>query len=282
MKLKGEDILQVKNEQFTIGDYIADNELNVGRQTEKQSILIATPMYGGMCTGHYTIATINTINNLRERKVEAFLANLMNESLITRARNELVRMFLKNTDCTHLMFVDADMYFEADAVGRLLDADRDIVCALYPKKEIDWDRVRQAVQLNRKDLSYYASQFVLNLPYGKSKVELDKDGLLEVRHAGTGFMLIKREVFEKLEQHVPEYRSSTLQDPTGKYIKPTVRQYFDTSIDNTGALLSEDYHFCELWNKHGGKGFVDLNIHLKHIGTHAFEGDLTTVKNIGN
>lgn len=282
MKLKGEDILQVKNEQFTIGDYIADNELNVGRQTEKQSILIATPMYGGMCTGHYTIATINTINNLRERKVEAFLANLMNESLITRARNELVRMFLKNTDCTHLMFVDADMYFEADAVGRLLDADRDIVCALYPKKEIDWDRVRQAVQLNRKDLSYYASQFVLNLPYGKSKVELDKDGLLEVRHAGTGFMLIKREVFEKLEQHVPEYRSSTLQDPTGKYIKPTVRQYFDTSIDNTGALLSEDYHFCELWNKHGGKVFVDLNIHLKHIGTHAFEGDLTTVKNIGN
>ena len=245
MKLKGEDILQVKNEQFTIGDYIADNELNVGRQTEKQSILIATPMYGGMCTGHYTIATINTINNLRERKVEAFLANLMNESLITRARNELVRMFLKNTDCTHLMFVDADMYFEADAVGRLLDADRDIVCALYPKKEIDWDRVRQAVQLNRKDLSYYASQFVLNLPYGKSKVELDKDGLLEVRHAGTGFMLIKREVFEKLEQHVPEYRSSTLQDPTGKV-------------------------------------FVDLNIHLKHIGTHAFEGDLTTVKNIGN
>mgnify|MGYP003108543214 FL=1 len=274
--------MQVKNEQFTIGDYIADNELNVGRQTEKQSILIATPMYGGMCTGHYTIATINTINNLRERKVEAFLANLMNESLITRARNELVRMFLKNTDCTHLMFVDADMYFEADAVGRLLDADRDIVCALYPKKEIDWDRVRQAVQLNRKDLSYYASQFVLNLPYGKSKVELDKDGLLEVRHAGTGFMLIKREVFEKLEQHVPEYRSSTLQDPTGKYIKPTVRQYFDTSIDNTGALLSEDYHFCELWNKHGGKVFVDLNIHLKHIGTHAFEGDLTTVKNIGN
>ncbi len=95
-------------------------------------------------------------------------------------------------------------------------------------------------------------------------------------------MMIKREVFEKLEQHVPEYRSSTLQDPTGKYIKPLVRQYFDTSIDDTGALLSEDYHFCELWAKHGGKIFVDLNIHLKHIGTHAFEGDLTTVRNMGN
>tara|TARA_R100000734_G_C3303339_1_gene93851 strand:+ start:134 stop:958 length:825 start_codon:yes stop_codon:yes gene_type:complete len=270
--------MQVEGKPFTIGDYVSEMNVNVGEQTKKQSILIATPMYGGMCTGHYTIATINTINNLRERKVEAFLANLMNESLITRARNELVRMFLKNTDCTHLMFIDADMYFEADAVGRLLDADRDIVCALYPKKEISWDRVRQAVEMNRKDLSYYASEFVLNLPHGKTKVELDKSGLLEVRHAGTGFMLIKREVFEKLEQHVPEYRSSTLQDPTGKYIKPIVRQYFDTSIDNTGALLSEDYHFCELWREHGGKVFVDLNIHLKHIGTHSFEGDLNTLR----
>ena len=270
--------MQVEDKPFTIGDYVSEMNVNVGEQTKKQSILIATPMYGGMCTGHYTIATINTINNLRERKVEAFLANLMNESLITRARNELVRMFLKNTDCTHLMFIDADMYFEADAVGRLLDADRDIVCALYPKKEISWDRVRHAVEMNRKDLSYYASEFVLNLPHGKTKVELDKSGLLEVRHAGTGFMLIKREVFEKLEQHVPEYRSSTLQDPTGKYIKPIARQYFDTSIDGTGALLSEDYHFCELWREHGGKVFVDLNIHLKHIGTHSFEGDLNTIR----
>ena len=270
--------MQVEGKPFTIGDYVSEMNVNVGEQTKKQSILIATPMYGGMCTGHYTIATINTINNLRERKVEAFLANLMNESLITRARNELVRMFLKNTDCTHLMFIDADMYFEDNAVGRLLDADRDIVCALYPKKEISWDRVRQAVEMNRKDLSYYASEFVLNLPHGKTKVELDKSGLLEVRHAGTGFMLIKREVFEKLEQHVPEYRSSTLQDPTGKYIKPIARQYFDTSIDGTGALLSEDYHFCELWREHGGKVFVDLTIHLQHIGTHSFDGDLNTLR----
>ena len=80
--------MQVEDKPFTIGDYVSEMNVNVGKQTKKQSILIATPMYGGMCTGHYTIATINTINNLRERKVEAFLANLMNESLITRARNE--------------------------------------------------------------------------------------------------------------------------------------------------------------------------------------------------
>jgi len=50
---------------FTIGDYVSEIGVNVGEPTKKKSVLIATPMYGGMCTGHYTIATINTINNLR-------------------------------------------------------------------------------------------------------------------------------------------------------------------------------------------------------------------------
>ena len=63
--------MQVESKPFTIGDYVSEMNVNVGEQTKKQSILIATPMYGGMCTGHYTIATINTINNLRERTVEA-------------------------------------------------------------------------------------------------------------------------------------------------------------------------------------------------------------------
>ena len=87
-------------------------------------------------------------------------------------------------------------------------------------------------------------------------------------------MMIREEVFEKLSPHVPEYRSSTLKDPAGNYIKPVAKQFFDTSIDSTGALLSEDYHFCELWGKHGGKVYVDPNIHLKHIGTHVLKQTL--------
>ena len=265
--------MSVLENKFTIGDYVSD--LNVSAQTKPPCILIATPMYGGMCTGHFTLGVINVMNRFRELKIECHLANLMNESLITRARNELARMFLNDEKFTHLMFIDSDIYFGHDSVERLYNHDKPIVCGLYPKKEINWDRVREAVKNNRKDLNYYASNFVFNLPLGKdkTKIKLEKNGLLEVRHCGTGFMMIKREVFEKLLKHVPEYRSSTLQDPSGQYVKPIVKQFFDTSIDETGALLSEDYHFCELWRKHGGKVFVDLNIHLKHIGSHAFEGD---------
>jgi hypothetical protein len=220
--------------------------LNISPVTEPEikSILVATPMYGGMCTGHYTIALMNSINTLREMKVETLLASVMNESLIPRARNELARLFLDQTKCSHLMFVDSDMYFDEKAIASLYNADKDVACG------------------------------ILNLPHGVEKAEPDADGMVEVRHGGTGFMLIKREVFEKLAPHVPEYRSSTKQNADGGFDKPLTRQFFDTSIDETGCLLSEDYHFCALWRKHGGKVYASTKIKFNHIGTHIFGGDI--------
>ena len=102
--------------------------LNISPVTQPavKSILVATPMYGGMCTGHYTIALMNSINTLKGLQVETLLASLMNESLIPRARNELVRLFLNETKCSHIMFIDADMYFNDQAIATLYKADKDI------------------------------------------------------------------------------------------------------------------------------------------------------------
>lgn len=241
---------------------------------ESNSILIATPMYGGMCTGHYTIALMNSIDTLKKLKVETLLASVMNESLIPRARNELVRLFLEQTKCSHLMFVDSDMYFNNEAIATLYKADKDIVCGIYPKKEIDWDKVLTAANKGKVDLPNHSSSFVLNLPRDVTKAEPDADGIVEVRHGGTGFMLIKREVFEKLSPHVPEYRASTKKNKKGEFVKPLVKQFFDTSIDETGCLLSEDYHFCALWRKHGGKVFANTRLKFNHIGTHIFGGSI--------
>ena len=251
-------------------------ELNISPLTGSvvQSILVATPMYGGMCTGHYTIALMNSIETLKKLKVETLLASIMNESLIPRARNELVRLFLEQTKCTHLMFIDADMYFNNEAIATLYKADKDIVCGIYPKKELAWDKVLSAANKGKSDLPNHSSSFVLNLPRDVTKAEPNFDGLVEVRHGGTGFMLIKREVFEKLAPHVPEYRASTKQNAEGKFAKPLTKQFFDTSIDETGCLLSEDYHFCALWRKHGGKVFANTKLKFNHIGTHIFGGSI--------
>lgn len=236
------------------------------------TIMVATPMYGGMCTGPYVSGLISTLNVMRQVNVPVFWAQIMNESLITRARNELVRIFLEK-GFDYLMFIDADISFDGEAMAQLLYADRDVSCGLYPKKEIDWQKVLAAAQAGKEDIKEYGGSFVLNMVEGGSGVA-DEDGMVEVRHGGTGFMMIKRQVFEKLIPHVPTYRTSTVRNENNEFVKPLTHEFFTTSIDETGALLSEDYHFCDLWRKHGGKIYTNPFIKLEHVGTYVYTGDV--------
>lgn len=239
---------------------------------QRPSLMIATPMYGGMCTGHYVSGLLATLNKMRSVGVPVYWAQMMNESLITRARNELTRIFLEK-GFDYLMFIDADISFDGQAVATLMAADRDITCGVYPKKEVDWKSIEAAAKEGKEDLRAYGGAFVFNML--GDHAETDEDGVIEVRHGGTGFMLIKRRVFEELMPHVPQYRVSSFKDPeTDEYIKPLTHEFFATSIDSHGALLSEDYHFCELWRKHGGKIYANPFIMLEHVGTYVYGGDI--------
>jgi hypothetical protein len=133
-----------------------------------------------------------------------------NESLITRARNELTRIFLEK-DFDYLMFIDADIGFDGQAVAQLLAADKDIVCGIYPKKEVDWVAVEKAAKDGKTNLKDYSGAFVLNFAHELGQeLHTDEAGCVEVRHGGTGFMLIKRKVFEDLADKVHTYRPSTV------------------------------------------------------------------------
>jgi len=243
---------------------------------QQKAIMIATPMYGGMCTGNFMGGVIGSINKLQNYGIATYFVQISNESLITRARNELVRVFLEHPELTHLMFIDADIGFDSDAIPHLLAADKDIVCGIYPKKEVDWEAVEKAAKEGKTGLKDYSGAFVLNLDYeaGDNGITTDERGCVEVRHGGTGFMLIKREVFLKLADKVPTYRPSTIKDAEGNYLKPEVKEFFATSIDDTGCLLSEDYHFCALWRANGGKVHANPFIKLEHVGTYIYSGDV--------
>ena len=243
-----------------------------------RSMMIATPMYGGMCTGNYVQGLLFTMNKMREMGINVAWCQITNESLITRARNELARVFLE-TGYDYLMFIDADIGFDGEAVGHLVEADRDIVCGIYPKKEVNWESVVRAASTGVTNLDDYAGTFVLNVVDDAPAIA-DETGCIEVRHGGTGFMLIKRRVFEVLAPHVPTYRVNSFVRPDGEYDKPLTHEFFATSIDESGALLSEDYHFCELWRKHGGSIYANPFINLNHVGTYVFGGDI--LKSGGN
>ena len=238
------------------------------------------PCYGGQLTESTFMSYIKWANVARQLGLDWTVETMTNESLISRARNTLTAKFLHTKESTHLMFIDADIGFDQNAVAMLLAGDKDIACGIYPKKEVNWESVKKAAREGKNDLHDHAGAFVFNM-VGSGHQETDEEGFIEVRHGGTGFMLIKRQVFLDLMPHVPTYRVSSFFDPEkGEYAKPLTHEFFATSIDDSGALLSEDYHFCELWRKHGGKINAHPFIRLTHTGTYTYDGDI--LKSGGN
>ncbi|HEY6896834.1 MAG TPA: hypothetical protein VI279_06190 [Rhodocyclaceae bacterium] len=251
------------------------NEAQDVDAAQMPAIMIATPMYGGMCTAHYMVGVIDAIAVLSGMGYSVYFANIINESLITRARNELARQFLEQ-GFDYLMFIDADISFDAKSVLELIRADKDIACGLYPKKEIAWGSIEAAARRGEQNLKDYSGAFALNLLRGSVEAQSDEQGLIELQHGATGFMLIKRQVFEKLSPLVPAYRTSAATTPDGSFLKPLTKEFFATSIDEeSGVLLSEDYHFCESWRKLGGKIYANPSIRLEHVGTYVYGGDVT-------
>lgn len=245
----------------------------------KAVLFVATPMYGGLCTGGYTTGLLGMVQTFMQNNILMYYAHMQNESLITRARNRLAYDFLKS-DSTHLMFIDADISFHSQDIVHMVNADKDIICGLYPKKEINWLSVSKAVKdgVEPKDLHLHTGAFVVNL-VGNVK---EQQGLLgepmEIANGGTGFMLIKREVFEALKDKVPTYTNDMHLVVDQDIEKEKIHEFFDTSIDEeSNRLLSEDYHFCKLARKHGFKVYAAPWATLVHSGTYNFAGTLTRI-----
>jgi len=235
------------------------------------NIFIGIPMYGGVCTGENAIGHINATKLFLDRGIGYNWQFLYNESLITRARNGLVKMFYQ-TDCTHLLFIDADISYRAEDIVSMIDADKDIICGVYPKKRIAWERINDALAkgIVGEDLKHYTGDLVINkLNYVDTPIE-DKSEPVEIFNGGTGFMLIKRSVFDLLKPHCPTYTNDML--PGQQEI---VTEYFATSIEpDSNRLLSEDYHFCRLARLNGIKVWAAPWVELGHIGSYKFEGKL--------
>lgn len=231
------------------------------------SVLIATPMYGGMCTLQYTSSLINALLDLQNHNIQANYIFLENESLIPRARNSLTHEFLKS-EFTHLMFIDADIEFESDSIRKLLSNDKDVVCGIYPKKYLNWERIKEEAKLANRfdDLESIAADLVWN-PITDGFY--DAKGLSEISHGGTGFMCINRCVFEKLKSSVKKYYVDFVELANQGY----TYEFWKTRIDQ-GFYHSEDWTFCEEWRNHGGKIYADLSIELRHKGSYLFKGKL--------
>jgi len=264
-----------------------------GVREKKYKLFVACPMYGGMAHGLFLMSCLGIQNLMTANNVEVRFSFLFNESLITRARNYLVDEFLRS-DCTHLLFIDADVQVDPHDVLALLALEKDLVGGPYPKKAINWEAIAEAARRNPelppKELEKLVGTFVFNLdknsPVGRGEKKLLIYDPTEVLEIGTGYMMIKRQVFEAMNQKLPQIQYKP--DHVGQENfdgSRYIHAYFDTVIDTqesitgggTDRYLSEDYMFCQMWRKIGGKVFLCPWMKTKHIGSYAFNGDLAAI-----
>ena len=268
------------------------------QELRKKKIFIATPMYGGNCTGMFSKACIDLATMCANYGVETRFFFIFNESLITRARNYLVDEFLRAEGFTHLMFIDSDIHFDPRDVlslAVLCDDDKPIIGGPYGKKCIAWEKIRRAVDIGIADeepdeLAKFTGDFVFNPVLGTKEMKVNEP--VEVLEIGTGFMMVKRDVFDDWREAFPQFHYKPDHNRS-QFFKGDryIHAYFDTVIDNDAYMpggesggsdryLSEDYMFCQLSRKIGKKIFLCPWMKLGHVGSYVFDGTMADLGRI--
>lgn len=235
------------------------------------NIMIATPMYGGFCQGTFLKSLMSTVDLLRSKGHQVSFVDLYNESLITRARNTLTEIFLRNVQYTHLLFIDADQGFDPYGVLKMIEEDVDLIGAPVPMKGINWDRVRTAALEGQSDLSDFTSMYNTKVkdPEQIKKLKENPGEKIEIDYVGTGLVLIKRDVFEKLKEYVESYRNAQPSNSIG--YGESIYDFWRLEISHEYNMLSEDYTFCKMWTDIGGKVYLAPYVKTMHIGTYIFK-----------
>jgi hypothetical protein len=256
-------------------------------EKNKPYVCILTPCYGAVCFIEYVTSLIATMNVCSSVGIRVKVEFCRNDSLVSRARNNLVARALGDKEVTHVLFIDADIIWDPVSIMKLLVADKGLIGGIYPLKNYFWDKLsnntgitktwidaKNASQLKNlitdKDLiQHKLLNYNLNLlPTGLSI----ENNIGKVRHIATGFMMIKREVFDKMFVAFP----STKYTDDVSFLRPEENKYayalFDCGVEDD-HYYSEDWMFCSRWSKMGGEIWVDISINLTHIGIERYHGN---------
>ena len=252
---------------------------------EGKHLFIATPCFGGQVSEPYLRSLVRLILLMNRFNVEFTLSTLANESLITRGRNTLVSFFMENEKATHLFFIDADIEYHPEDVLRMLAYDKPVITGAYPKKALNWDSIVNAARspnLNEtpETIEGHSSNYVVNFDYPEDEegnkipnVQI-QENLIKLLDAGTGFMMIKKEVIQKMFDLYPETKYNNDLNIDNKF-EPFMYALFDCIIDpESKRYLSEDYTFCRRWQQIDGAIWLDPRVALNHVGHYTFRGNV--------
>tara|TARA_B100000902_G_scaffold372646_1_gene399833 strand:- start:170 stop:1018 length:849 start_codon:yes stop_codon:yes gene_type:complete len=273
-------------------EYDLEKSIKQYVEENKPKVVILTPCYGSVCFVNYVFCIIKTKEVFKYYDIPLKIEFCKNDSLVTRARNNLVAKAMSDVNVTHLMFIDNDITWDPVNIIKLIIANKPIVGGIYPLKKYNWEKLANDPEYIKKmiekknnsrvknimddDLLVQYSLLNYNLNHIGNSIKIENN-LTEVRHVATGFMMIKRGVIEKMSEAFPHTKYTDdvnyLEEHENKY----AYALFDCGVED-GHYLSEDWLFCNRWKKIGGKVYIDVSINLSHTGIEQYNGSfLSTI-----
>ena len=214
-----------------------------------RKIFIALPAYDHKVSIKLAISLARLAQMVGEHGITIAIGSICGCSVVSKARNLLADEFL-STDCTDLLFIDADINFEPEDVLRLLawSSQYGITAGVPRTRKKNGNYI---ITLDEKD----GGQLIT-----------DEMGCVKAKRVATAFMMVQRQVFETLRDAHPEWRYHDTN--SGK----TLTAFFDFLVTPEG-YVGEDYLFCDRAHAHGFEVWVDPTIKLGHMGVIEYEGD---------
>lgn len=230
------------------------------------NLMIGTPMFGGKADCSYIETILHIKHWSMKNNIGLEFCFLTDQSSISHARNEIAMEFL-SSDCTHLLFLDADVGFDVEpSLKKMLDADVDFIVGSYPRKSIDWDRVIEMAKagMSAQDIQRKASSQLIH----PQDPNFDYNQIVEITHAPTGLMLLKRKVFDDYRQHYGDKGRSYTNKGRPSY------NYFGTAVfPNRDSYVSEDTYFCLHHTGRGGKIYFLPSVQSVHEGHYKYKSE---------
>ena len=258
----------------------------------KVSIYILTPCFASLCYVNYVNSLLSTTNLFKLLNIEYHIEFCRNDSLVSRARNNLVARAMADPNMTHIMFIDNDITWDPSDILKLIMSEKQLVGGIYPLKNYDWKKLigdendaenknviekwissKRNSQINNicsDELFIQNKLLKYNVNYLENTLSI-QNNLAKVRHLPTGFMMIKRNVIDKMSKSYP----STKYVDDVSFLKPNENEFayalFDCGVEE-GHYFSEDWLFCHRWVKMGGTIWIDVSINLVHTGIEDYRG----------
>ena len=216
------------------------------------SVFVSLPAYDTMQVPT-CLSLIKLFNKFTLAKIKAEIGTFKCP-YVSYGRNVLTALFLES-GFAYQLFVDADLEFEPDVVGRMILAKKDAICVPYRKKTQD-QVLKFSIEFN-----------------DPTNIEVDEKGIVELKMGPAGLTLIHRSVYEKLIKDNPDLKikqKEIISEKANSYFY----NFWDTSFTKDGTWWGEDVNFCNLIKKSGFKFYGVVDGQTTHHGSFGWTGSL--------